>query len=89
MSKKQVFMVSVGVVLLYAGVLSLTDEWYVGVGMMVGGSMLIVLPLWKAFVPARNLLGGSTGHSVKTAKRKKKRHLKVVKREDEERPTYH
>jgi len=82
-------MVLVGAVLLYAGVLSLADDLYVGVGMMISGSVLIVLPLWKAFVHSPNSSSGSVRHVVTTGKQKKKRHLKVVKRQEEERPTYH
>jgi hypothetical protein len=88
MNKKQISIMFMGIILFYAGVLSLADELYAGVGMMIGGSVLVVMPLWKAFFRSRNLSGGATG-SVKTGKRKKKGHLKVVKREDEERPTYH
>ena len=82
-------MVFVGVTLLYAGVLSLADHLYVGVGMMIGGSALIVITLWKAFFRSRNLSGGGTRYAAKTGQRKKKRHLEVVKREEEQHPAYH
>jgi hypothetical protein len=89
MNMKQLAMVFAGITLLYAGVLSLADDLAVGVAMTIGGSVLAVIPIWKAFAHSRNLSGGSTGHAVKTGKKKTKRHLKVVKREEEERPTYH
>jgi hypothetical protein len=89
MDIKSISKIFVGVIILYAGALSLADDLYVGVGMMISGSVLGVIPLWKAFFRYRNLSGGATEYAVKTGKRKKKRHLKVVEREEEERPTYH
>jgi hypothetical protein len=89
MNIKSISTIFLGVILLYAGVLSLTEDLYVGVGMMIGGSVLAVMPLWNAVIHWRNLSGGATQYAVKTGKRKKKSHLKVVKREEEERPTYH
>lgn len=82
-------MVFVGILLLYAGVLSLATDLYVGIGMMIAGGVLVVIPLSRFFVASRKLSGGSSGHAVKTGKRKRKGHLKVVEREEEERPTYH
>jgi hypothetical protein len=76
-----------GVTLIYAGVLSLADELYVGIGMMIGGGILIVLPLWKALGHSRSPSSSSNGRSVKA--RKKKTHLKIVKPDEEDRPTYH
>ncbi len=89
MNKKQISMVFTGIILLYAGVLSLADDLYVGVGMMIGGSVLTVILLWAAFFRSRNPSGRPTRYAAKTGKRKKKRRLEVVKREEEERPTYH
>jgi hypothetical protein len=76
-----------GVTLLYAGVLSLADDLYVGIGMMFGGSILVVLPLWRVLAYSRSLSSGPTGRSVKT--KEEKTHLKIVKPDDEDRPTYH
>jgi hypothetical protein len=89
MDPRSVSIIFLGVTLLYAGVLSLADDLYVGAGMMIAGGVLVVMPLWREFIHSRNSSGGSTGPSVKTGRRKKKRHLKVVEREEEERPTYH
>jgi hypothetical protein len=89
MNIRSISTIIVGVIILYAGVLSLADDLYVGVSMMIGGSVLAVIPLWNMFVHWRNLTGGATRYAVKTGKRKKKSHLKVVKREEDERPTYH
>jgi hypothetical protein len=89
MNIRSISTIIVGVIILYAGVLSLADDLYVGVGMMIGGSVLAVIPLWNAFVHWRHRCGGATENIVNTGKREKKRRLKVVKREEEERPTYH
>ena len=89
MNIKSISIIFTGVIILYAGVLSLADDLYVGVGMMISGSVLAIIPLWNAFVHWRNLSGGTTKYAVNTGKRKKTRHLKIVKREEEERPTYH
>jgi hypothetical protein len=87
MDIKQIAMVFVGVTLLYAGVLSLAEDLYVGGGMIIGGGALTVIPLRKAFVRFRSQSGG--GGPLKTRKGKRKEHLRVVKREEEDRPTYH
>jgi hypothetical protein len=89
MNIRSISTIIVGVIILYAGVLSLADDLYVGVGMMIGGCVLALIPIWKTFLRSRNLSGGATKYAVKTGKRKKKRHLEVVKRQEEERPTYH
>jgi hypothetical protein len=89
MDKKRISMVLVGAVLFYAGALSLADDLYVGLGMMIAGGVLALIPLWNAFVHWRHRCGGATENVVNTGKREKKRRLKVVKREEEERPTYH
>lgn len=78
-----------GVTFLYAGVLSLADDLYVGIGMMIGGIILTVIPLWKAFSHFRNLSSGSTRYAAKTRKVKRKGHLRVVNGKKEDRPTYH
>ena len=89
MDIRSISIVLLGVIVLYAGVLSLATDLYVGVGMMIAGGVLVVIPHWRVFVPSRKLSRGSSGHAVTTGKRKRKRHLKVVEREEEERPTYH
>jgi hypothetical protein len=87
MNRKQISIILMGVTVFYAGVLSLADDLYVGVGMMIGGSILTLIPLWKVFGHSWSLSSRSTGHSVKTRK-KKKTHLKVVKPDEESvRPT--
>ena len=89
MNKKQIAAIFIGVTLLYAGVLTLAEDLYAGIGMMVGGSTLVLLPLWKAFGHFRSLSSGSAEHSRKTVRRKKKTHLKLVQSDEQERPTYH
>jgi len=88
MEKKLIFSILVGVTFIYGGILTLTDDMEVGVTMMVVGGILATIPLWRAFRHSRNPSATRTG-SPKTRKRKKKDHLKVVRREEEERPTYH
>lgn len=78
-----------GVTFLYAGVLSLADDLYVGIGMMIGGIILTVIPLRKALSHFRNLSSSSTGYAAKTRKVKRKGHLRVVNGDKEDRPTYH
>jgi hypothetical protein len=89
MNKKQISMVIVGAILLYGGVLSLADEWYVGAGMMMGGSILAIIPLWKAFVHFRNSAATPTMSAAGTRKHRRKHHLTVVRRDEEDRTTYH
>jgi hypothetical protein len=89
MNIKSISIIFVGVILIYAGVLSLAEDLYVGVGMMIGGGVLALTPIWRIFLRSRNLSGGATRYAVNTGKQKKTRHLKIVKREEEERPTYH
>jgi hypothetical protein len=89
MNKKQICITLMGVTFLYAGVLSLADDLYVGIGMMMSGIILTVLPLWKAFVHFRDLSSGSTRYAAKARKVRRKAHLRVVNGEKEDRPTYH
>jgi len=89
MNMKQICITLMGVTFLYAGVLSLADDLYVGIGMMMVGIIVIVIPLGKAFVRFRNLSSGSTSYAAKTRKVKRKGHLRVVNGEKEDRPTYH
>jgi hypothetical protein len=89
MSKKQISIILVGATLIYAGVLSLADDLYVGVGMMIAGIILTVMPLWKTVVHFQNSSSGSTAYVAKTRKDKRKVHLRVVDGGKEDRPTYH
>ena len=56
-----VSIVFLGVIILYAGVLSLATDLYVGVGMMIAGGVLVVIPLWRFFVPSRKLQAVQAG----------------------------
>jgi hypothetical protein len=89
MNVKQISMIAAGATLIYAGFLSLADDLPVSIGLMVAGGILIALPLWKVFAHPVNLTSSSAGQSVKTGKRNKKRHLRLVKPDEEDRPTYH
>ena len=83
-----IFSILGGVTLLYGGILTLTDDLVAGVTMVVVGGLVAAIPLWRVFRHFWNPSGTRTD-SPKTRKRKKKGHLKVVNREEEERPTYH
>jgi len=91
MNKKQICITLMGVTFLYAGLLSLADDLYVGIGMMIGGIILTVKPLWKTFLHSRKLSSGSPRSAARTRKVKRKVHLSVVngEGEEEDRPTYH
>lgn len=82
-------MLFVGATLAYAGILTLADNLYVGVGMVISGSVLIAIPMWKAFCHYWNPSTGVAGFPITTKKGRRKGHLKVLNGKKEERRTYH
>jgi hypothetical protein len=88
MEKKLIFSVLGGATLVYGGILTLADDLEAGVTMVVVGGLLAAIPLWRVFRHFWNPSGARI-ESPKTGKRKKKDHLKIVVRDEEERPTYH
>lgn len=91
MSKKLVSLFLVGATLAYAGILSLGDSLYVGLGMALFGGLLGALPTWKAVRHFWNSAGGVGGFSPRagTGKRRKSIHLRVVHGNRKDPPTYH
>ena len=89
MSKKLISLFLVGATLAYAGVLSLVDSLYVGLGMVLVGGLLSVLPTWKAVRQYWNPAGRRGGFSSRVGKGRKNVHLKVVQGNREDPPTYH
>ena len=85
MDLKSISIILVGVTVIYAGILSLADDFYVGIGMVIIGGIFSAIPIWKAV--SRQKV--QSGPKKPPAGRKRKVHLKVVDRENEERPTIH
>lgn len=85
MDMKSAGLVFAGVTVAYAGVLSLGEDLSVGVGMVIIGGALLVLPLWRAL----SLRKTTSGRGTSPVRGKRKAHLRVVNNEHEERPTIH
>lgn len=82
MDMKSIGTILAGATILYAGILTLADDLYVGVGMVMAGGVIAALPIWRAmWKPA-----ASPGKFP--TKGKRKTHLKVVDEHDKH-PTYH
>jgi hypothetical protein len=88
MDMKFISGIVVAATLLYAGILTLQDNLYIGIGMMLIGSICSVLPIGRALGRFRRPLD-QTGFPPRSKKTKRKTHLKVVDGKKEERPTYH
>lgn len=85
MDLKSISIIFAGVIVIYAGILSLTDDLYVGIGMMLVGGIFSAIPTWKAMCRWKS----SAGPKNPPARGKRKVHLKVLNGENEERPTIH
>jgi hypothetical protein len=85
MDLKSISIVLVGVTVIYAGILSLADDLYAGIVMVIIGGISSAIPIWKAV--SRQKV--QSGPEKPPAKRKRKAHLKVLDGENEERPTIH
>jgi hypothetical protein len=88
MTMKSLSTTLLGATVFYAGILTLSDDFNVGLGMAIIGGILAVAPIWKAFLHSKQQAGPET-FTAKTRKNKRKVHLKVVDDKKEDRPTYH
>ena len=82
MDMKSICTILAGATILYAGILSLADDVYVGAGMVTVGGMVVAMPTWRAMRKPTAAPGKSP------AKGKRKTHLKVVNDRNDH-PTYH
>ncbi len=82
MDMKAIGTVLAGATILYAGFLSLGNDFYVGTGMLMGGVLVAATPIWKAMRKPSATIGKSS------AKGKRKTRLKIVN-DPNDRPTYH
>jgi hypothetical protein len=85
MDLKSISIILVGVTVIYAGILSLADDLYAGIVMVIIGGISSAIPIWK--VLSRQKV--QSGPKKPPAGRKTKVHLKVLDGENEERPTIH
>ncbi len=88
MEKKLIISILVGATFVYGGILTLNDDREVGLTLVVVGGLLVAIPLWNWFRYFRSL-SATRNEPPKAGKRKKKSHLKVVRKDEDERPTYH
>jgi hypothetical protein len=85
MDLKSISIIFLGVTVSYAGILSLAEDLYVGIGMVILGAVFSAVPIWKA--TSRRKV--QPGPKKPPAKGKRRVHLKVLDGENEERPTIH
>ncbi len=88
MQKKLIISILVGATFIYGGILTLNNDREVGWTMVVVGGLLVAMPLWNSFRYFRNL-SATRNEPPKTGRRRRKSHLKVVRQDEDERPTYH
>jgi len=82
---KSISLILLGATIVYAGVLSLADDFMIGVGMAVLGGIPAAVPAWRAFhrgKPPEDPTRFSTGGKRKTR-------LTIVEDNKDRRPTYH
>ena len=88
MTMKSLSTMLLGATVFYAGILTLSEDLSVGLGMAIIGGILAVAPIWKAFIHSKQQ-GSPKSFTTKAKKKKRKVHLKVVDDSKEDRPTYH
>lgn len=82
---KSISLILLGATIVYAGVLSLADDFMIGVGMVILGGILAAVPAWKAF---RSWKQPEDPKRFSTRGKRKTR-LTIVEDNKDKRPTYH
>jgi hypothetical protein len=78
-----------GAAFIYAGILMASQNASAGIVSALVGILMIIKPSVDAIRRFRALSGGMTASSRKAPGGGKKRHLKLVKTENEQKPTIH
>jgi membrane protein implicated in regulation of membrane protease activity len=85
MDLRSISLILLGTTIVYAGVLSLADDFMIGVGMVILGGFLTSVLAWRAF---RRLKPPEDPKRFSTRGKRKTR-LTIVEDNKDRRPTYH